>query len=126
MWHVLGCFAPRPLCISQGDGDPLFPCDLFHNVARRVRHVYRSVQTESALRAQVVRGGHSWDTLRIELLTEFLEEEFDLSSENEAFDQGRLLADDGLCLEGWPDHAVTIDQLAQQLTWRIVPANLCL
>ncbi|MHC4216184.1 MAG: alpha/beta hydrolase family protein, partial [Planctomycetota bacterium] len=50
-WHMLGCFAPRPLYIFQGKSDPLFPFDLFHNVARKVRTVYSNVHAEQNFKA---------------------------------------------------------------------------
>jgi dienelactone hydrolase len=124
MWQVLGCFAPKPLCIFQGEGDPMFPCDLFHAVARKVKHVYRTLEAETSFRASVVSGGHSWDHARIHLLTRFLQEALHLPDAAPASEQSCLPESDGLCLETWPAHAITTDDLARRITGRMVPADL--
>lgn len=126
MWHLLGCVAPRPLCIFQGSGDPLFPDDLFRQVARKVRQAYRMLQAEPAFRAQVVPGGHGWDAARIELLTSCLREVLNLPNATAVIEREELPGEVDLCLPGWPENALTTDQLARQLTGRAAVENLCL
>ena len=72
MWHLLGSFAPRPLFIFQGDGDSLFPPDLFYHTARKVRHVYRTLDAEKAFQDRVLPGEHSWDAPRHRAVGDFL------------------------------------------------------
>src|SRR5690606_23112897 len=40
MWHVLGCFAPKPLFIFQGKSDYFFPEDIFYQTARKTMAAY--------------------------------------------------------------------------------------
>jgi len=78
VWHLLGCFAPRPLLIFQGKLDRLFPEDLFHRVARQVKGCYDEVGAGDRFAAVVVPGEHSWDGQRRELLGRWLSGVFDL------------------------------------------------
>lgn len=125
MWHLLGSFAPRPLFIFQGEGDPLFPPDLFYHTARKVRQVYRAQNAEKAFEARVVTGGHSWDPPRNVLLGQFLARRLGLNrpapreNENE-----ELLSDKDRCFNPWPGDALTTDTLAEQLTGRRVPDDV--
>ncbi|MBI5687316.1 MAG: acetylxylan esterase [Verrucomicrobia bacterium] len=119
MWQLLGSFAPRPLFIFQGDGDPLFPPDLFFHTARKVRQVYRARNAEKAFESRVMTGGHSWDAPRNVALGQFLARHLNLKrsvgreNENEP-----LLTEKNRCLDSWPANALTTDQLAEQLTGR--------
>ena len=72
MWHLLGCFAPRPMFIFQGKADPLFPEDLFYQTARKVRHVYQQHGAEKAFVSRVFSGGHSWEEPRYQVTGDFL------------------------------------------------------
>lgn len=119
MWHLLGSFAPRPLFIFQGDGDPLFPPDLFFHTARKVRQVYRARNAEKAFEARVMTGGHSWDAPRNVALGQFLARHLDLKrSVGRESEDEPLLAEKDRCLETWPADALTTDALAEQLTGR--------
>jgi dienelactone hydrolase len=121
MWHLLGSFAPRPLFIFQGDGDPLFPPDLFFHTARKVRQVYRARNAEKAFEARVVTGGHSWDAPRNVALGQFLAEHLGLNrSLGRESEKEPLLTEKDRCLDSWPADALTTDQLAEQLTGRRV------
>lgn len=119
MWHLLGSFVPRPLFIFQGDGDPLFPPDLFYQTARKVRQIYRARNTEKVFEARVMAGGHSWDPARNVALGQFLARHLGLDraagseSPNEP-----LLTEKDHCLDSWPADALTTDQLAERLTDR--------
>ncbi len=130
MWHMLGAFAPRPLFLFQGSGDPLFPSDLFHQVARRVRRVYRECAApENAFQARLMPGDHPWDAPRTLALGEFLARHLRLGrapsgsgvDENEA-----VLGDGDGCLDAWPADALTTDQLAERLSGRRVPDSTSL
>ncbi len=72
MWQLLGCFAPRPLFIFMGSLDTLFGQDLFYQVSREVRDVYRSLDAEKAFQAKLFPGEHSWDERRIQALGAYL------------------------------------------------------
>lgn len=121
MWHLLGSFAPRPLFIFQGDGDPLFPPDLFHHTARKVRQVYRARGAEKAFEARVMTGGHSWDAPRNIALGQFLARHLGLKRSPEREDENEpLLTEKDRCLAVWPADALTTDALAERLTGRRV------
>jgi hypothetical protein len=125
-WHVLGCFAPRPMFIFQGRCDPLFPFDLFNNVARKTRTVYERLGAGESFRAEVVPGEHSWDAHRRELLGDFLADALGLPVKKLSpdGDEADLLTEDDGCLSEWPAHAVDADRLAQELTGRRVEQGL--
>ncbi|MFA6561240.1 MAG: hypothetical protein WCV00_04975 [Verrucomicrobiia bacterium] len=119
MWHLLGSFAPRPLFIFQGDGDSLFPPDLFCHTARKVRHAYRARNAEKAFEAHIMAGGHSWDAPRNVALGDFLAHRLGLKrSAARADEKEPLLSEKDRCVDPWPADALTTDQLAEQLAGR--------
>ena len=125
MWHLLGSFGPRPLFIFQGDGDPLFPPDLFFHTARKIRQVYRTLGADQAFASRVVSGGHSWDGPRNVALGQFLAEHLKLDrvpGREDALEP--LLSAGDRCLESWPADALSTDALAEQLTGRRVRDGL--
>ncbi len=125
MWHLLGCFAPRPLFIFQGDGDSLIPPDLFYHTARKVRHVYRAANAEKAFQAKVLKGAHSWDAARNVELGKFLAATLKLPKPIPREDpEERLLSAQDTCWKPWPADALDADRLAQQLTGRSVRDGL--
>ena len=117
-WHMLGCFAPRPLYIFQGYNDPMFPFDLFRNVARKVKTVYKNLQAEQNFEAELMPGDHSWDTNRVGLVGDFLSQRLDLPvKELEVADESDdYIAQDFGCLDVWPEDALDTDELARQMT----------
>lgn len=132
MWQLLGCFAPRPLFIFQGDGDSLIPADLFYHVARKVRHVYRAAGadaaadagTEKAFEARLFQGAHSWDSPRIVGVGKFMAARLKLPKPIPKEDPDeRLLSAEDTCWKPWPADSVDTDQLAQQLSGRSVPSG---
>jgi dienelactone hydrolase len=125
MWHLLGCFAPRPMFLFQGASDALIPQDLFLHLARNVRDVYRSLGAEANLRAALFPGEHPWDARRNVATGDFLAQHLGLhpAVPGDAPDEALLSADDR-CLTAWPATALDADRLAQQLTGRRVGANL--
>ncbi|HUT89361.1 MAG TPA: hypothetical protein VMY37_07685 [Thermoguttaceae bacterium] len=124
VWHLLGCFAPRPMLIFQGKLDCLFPEDLFHRVARQVRGCYAEVGAADRFEAVVVPGEHSWDDKRRELLGRWLSIVFELGPAPALPEKEDLLAIDDGCLDGWPDDAVDVDTLARRLTGVDAPSEL--
>ena len=119
MWHLLGCFAPRPMFIFQGNADPLFPEDLFYSTARRVQHVYQQSGAEKALQSRVFSGGHSWEEPRYQAVGDFLAGSLGLTGPTDGEDfEEPLLADAGRCWDSWPTDAFDTDALAQQLSGR--------
>lgn len=99
--------------------------DLFYQVARQVRHVYRSHGAEKQFRAKILPGEHSWDAARNRALGDFLTQHLGLERavpRDEADE--RLLGNDDRCFPNWPAHARTTDSLAEQLTGRRVDDTL--
>jgi len=125
MWHLLGSFAPRPLLIFQGDGDPLFPTDLFYHTARKVQQVYRAQKAEKNFEYRIVTGGHSWDAPRNVLAGQFLSRRLGLKgTPKRANENEPLLSDKDRCFDSWPANALTTDSLAEQLTGRRIDDNV--
>jgi len=124
VWHLLGCFAPRPMLIFQGKLDCLFPEDLFHRVARQVKGCYDEVGAGDRFDAVVVPGEHSWDGKRRELLGRWLSTVFELGPAPPVPDKEDLLSPDDGCLDGWPEDAVDVDTLARRLTGVDAPSEL--
>ena len=121
MWHLLGCFAPRPMFIFQGSADPLFPVDLFYQTARKMRYVYGQHSAEKAFSSRVFPGGHSWEEPRYQVTGDFLAGPLGLGKRQAGEDfEEVLLGDDGRCWEKWPGDAVDTDTLAQRLSGRRV------
>ena len=121
MWQLLGCFAPRPLFIFMGSFDTLFGQDLFHQVGREVRDVYRSLGAEAAFQAKLFPGEHSWDEGRRRALGLYLAQQLHLKGPTPKEDPNeKLLADNGRCYPAWPSDALTAGALAEQLTGRRV------
>lgn len=119
MHEVYGCFAPKPLLLMQGEGDHLFPPDLFHLAARRVREIYRRAGAADQVSAVVTPGGHSWDAQRMEHIAAFLGDHLHLHPEPDAGDSGAaLLEPTDTCFATWPADARTIDELACDLSGR--------
>lgn len=118
MWHALGCFAPRPLLLAQGNRDPLFPEDLFHHVGRKVRSVYDSLDAGDRFEAHVVAGDHPWDARRIGMIGEFLAKALALPTGSEPVErayENLLDAQEDVCL-GAEDKGLDADALAERLT----------
>lgn len=119
MWQLLGCFAPRPMFIFQGAFDTLFAQDLFHQVGREVRDVYRSLGAEKAFQAKLMPGEHSWDEGRIRALGEFLGRHLRLEGKTPREDANEtLLGESDCCLPKWPSDALSTGAVAEQLTGR--------
>ena len=119
MWHLLGCFAPRPMFIFQGKADPLFPEDLFYQAARKVRHVYQQRDAEKAFGARVFPGGHSWEEPRYQVTGDFLAGPLGLGKRQAGEDfEEVLLGEEGQCWDEWPTDAIDTDTLAQRLSGR--------
>lgn len=124
MWHLLGSFAPRPMFLFQGVLDSLFPTDLFHHTARKVRDVYRSLDADASLSASVLPGEHSWDARRTVALGDFLTRHLQLPRSAKSVDESEpLLSEDDRCLTAWPADALDTDRLAEQLTGRPIEGN---
>lgn len=119
MWQLLSCFAPRPLFIFMGAFDTLFAQDLFYQVSREVRDVYRSLGAEKAFQSKVFPGEHSWDERRTQALGAYLAQQFQLDGRAPKEDPNEaLLGDDGRCYATWPSGALTTDALAEQVSGR--------
>lgn len=116
MGHLLGCVAPRPLLICQGDKDVLIPADLFHRVARQTREAYACLGAQDRFQAELLPGEHSWDDRRYRLIGSFLARTLDLPHTRVDEPDSPLLAADDTCFSGWPAEALDVAQLTAQLT----------
>ena len=124
VWHLLGCFAPRPMLIFQGRNDNLFPEDIFHRVAREVKACYKQVGASDRFTAEVVPGEHSWDRGRRELLGRWLSRVFDLGPPPAVPEKDEVLTPTDGCLGAWPEDALDIDTLSRRLTGVNAPSGL--
>ena len=118
MWHLYGCFAPRPLFIFQGAGDRMFPPDIFYRTARKVAHAYAQRKAGGRFKFEVVDGAHSWDAPRNRLAGDFLAKIFKLApaGKKDDFAGEKLLPETDACFDAWPAGAITAADLARRLT----------
>lgn len=127
MWQLYGCIAPKPLFILQGIEDNFFPEDVFYHTARKTATVYEKLGQLNQLRYGTFKGGHMWnEERRIEILR-FLCEKLDmLIEQQESEDMDECLSSNETCLPKWPKEALTIDQLAMNISHQVIPQDICL
>jgi dienelactone hydrolase len=118
MWHLYGCFAPKPFFIFQGKGDNMFPPDIFYQTARKIARAYARLKAGDNFKFEVVEGAHSWDSRRNRLLGDFLSKVFNLSPAGNLDDpaEDTLLPETDACFPAWPAGALAADELARQIT----------
>lgn len=125
MWHLLGCFAPKPLFIFQGRDDNLFPMDIFHKVSRKVSNVYKDASAKDKFSFGLFEGEHPWDNKRRFALGDFISKHLAIAPaeklEDDLFD---TLDVDETCFEKWPDELLTTDELAKRLTGKNPPDDI--
>ena len=114
IWHLLGCFAPKPLFIFQGANDNMFPEDVFFATARKVSQVYGRLCAAGQFAYQSAPGTHPWDEPRRHAMGAFLAAKLGL-------EPVAALAGEECALlppmpEEPPGNALTTDTLARQLT----------
>lgn len=114
MWHLYGCFAPRPLFLFQGNLDLLFPEDLFDTVSRKTLEVYARCGASGAFHSHVFKGEHPWDDARREALAEFVGKIAGLDPARRP--DAPLAEPFAPCYDAWPTDALDADQLAEQIT----------
>lgn len=122
MRDVLGCFAPKPLLISQGAHDNLFPEDVFYSTARKVKDVYIQSGAKDNFDAVSLPGTHPWDSDRQNLIASFFQKVFELAPADD-ITASDLLSEDNLVFQNWPEDALTIEQLACALTKNKYPVD---
>lgn len=116
MWHVLACFAPRPMYIFQGNRDRYFPhTTYFRETAEKLKDVYGRLGAGENFRGEVFAGAHSWDTARRRSLAAFLKGVLGLPGEVEHADP-RIADPPGECLAEWPRDALSADDVAATLS----------
>jgi hypothetical protein len=126
MWHVLGCFAPRPMYIFQGNRDRFFPhTTYFRETAEKLKDVYGRLGASENFRGEVFAGAHSWDTAHRRALAAFLNHTLRLSGEVGRSDP-RVARAPGACLDKWPADALTADDIAAALSGRPRAKPQCL
>ena len=124
MWQLLGCVAPRPLFIAQGDHDVLFPIDHFHRVARQTRYAFACRGAADRLQSWVAPGEHSWDARRRVRIGEFLADTLGLPHRAVREPEPSLLPAEATCFAAWPTEALDATGLAERLTGRSVPEGI--
>lgn len=115
MWQLLGCFAPKPLRIFQGNNDNLFPQDVFWATAERVKRVYRMMDAEDQFHAETLEGGHSWTERSRKFDGDFFAETFGLDEPDVRMGED-VLDTRSKTLDPWPENALTADEIARKLT----------
>ena len=123
MGQLLGCVAPRPLLIAQGDHDVLFPNDLFHRVARQTQEAYARLEADDRFQAALVPGEHSWDLGRRERIGDFLARVLELPHNTVSEPDPPLISAAATCFSSWPVGALGVAGLAEQLSGRSVPID---
>lgn len=122
MRDVLGCFAPKPLLISQGAHDNLFPEDIFYSTARKIKDIYIQTGAKNNFDAVSLPGTHSWDLGRQYLIARFFKKVFELASPDDILNSD-LLSEDDLVFQRWSEEALTTEQLACVLTENKYPVD---
>jgi Acetyl xylan esterase (AXE1) len=122
MRDVLGCFAPKPLLISQGVHDNLFPEDIFYSTARKIKDIYIQTGAKDNFDAVSLPGTHSWDSDRQNLIARFFQKVFELAPPDDILNSD-LLTEDDLIFRSWAEEALTTEQLACALTENKYPVD---
>lgn len=117
MWHLLGCFAPKPMLIFQGLNDQLFPVDIFFSTARKVQRVYDEFQATDNFHYRQVNGEHSWNRQSREEVGEFLAKYLGLST-IPSLEFEELLSENDVCISKWPKNALRTDDIIPSITGR--------
>lgn len=114
MWQLYSLFAPKPLFLFQGEGDPLFPEDLFWANHTRVRQGYDRIGAADALEAKVFPGGHSWDSDRVAANVAFFTRVLNMqgSQQSPIWLNREEVASIVGPLDRWPENAVCTEELA--------------
>jgi hypothetical protein len=127
MWQVLGLFAPKPLFIFQGSNDHLFPEDLFFRIVRQLKTTYSRYDADQQFRWASIPGPHPWFVEKRHQLAGFLSETLKLDSPESNYDDlSECLSASMTCYPQWPADALSLDELAIQLTGIRPEATLAL
>lgn len=127
IWHLLGCFAPKPLFIFQGANDNMFPEDLFYSTVRKVSRTYEHLHADGNFAYQCKPGIHTWDTPRLQAMGVFLAEKLGLKPFSELNGDERAFLDYSPMPPGQtPENALSADEIAFRLTGISPERNLTL
>lgn len=126
MWQLYSLFAPRPLFLFQGAGDPLFPEDLFYANLIRVKESYTRLGAGEALNSSVFAGAHSWEPERVAANTRFFARIFamQVSDAPPIWLNADEAASVPRAFPKWPDGAVTTEQLAARFAGVELPETI--
>ncbi|MFH0939257.1 MAG: hypothetical protein V1899_08250, partial [Planctomycetota bacterium] len=119
MAHALGCVAPRPLLLMQGQNDHMFPVDLFRHTARQVEQTYRMTRApQDCLCVHIEPNAfHSWTPAEERIMVNFLREPLRLNAISERFcSPTDLQVETDIVFQRWPDAAINTAELARRLT----------
>jgi hypothetical protein len=115
MWHLLGCFAPKPLLLFQGINDQLFPIDVFLSTVRKVKRVYDEFKSTDNFHYHQINGEHSWNRQSREVVGAFLAKYLGVS-EIPSLDSEELLSVSDVALTEWPENALQTDDIIPSIT----------
>ena len=122
MWEIYSTFAPKPLMLLSGKYDHLFPADMFCRTARKVRGVYEKLEVGKNFESVLTATKHSWESEDVDVLTDFFCRRFGVTKkdvvESDIMDAG--------CRFSYPDDAISINKLAENILGRSVDENLTL
>ncbi len=123
MWEVMALHAPNPLMMEQGLNDHLIPLDCFYRAARKVQTTYKMMGKGENFSYKTTPSGHSWVESDRVVIGQFFAKYFGLE-EKDISETSNLMfpIEDGEIL--FPNNAITVDQLAEQLTGIKVSASV--
>ena len=122
MWEIYSTFAPKPLMLSSGKYDDLFPVDLFRKTVRKVRAVYEKMGAGDSFNSAITYTKHSWEAEDITVISDFFCHTFGVFSK-EVNEIGLL---DVGCRFVYPDDAISTNMTAERILGEKIDNRLTL
>ena len=123
MWEILALHAPNPLMIEQGQNDGLIPYDCFTRAGRKVQTTYKMMGAGDKFSYASTITTHGWQDSDRTVIGKFFAKHFGFEEKDISEVEGVLVpVEDGEI--SFPNNAITVDQLAEQLTGIKVPATI--
>lgn len=116
MWEIYATFAPKPLLLSSGECDCIFPANLFRRAARKVETVYRAVDAGKHFEYRLTDTKHSWEREDHLLISDFFRRHFVPDCEVRDFITYETY--EPRCRFTYPADAISTDALAVAITGR--------
>ncbi len=122
MWEIYSLFAPKPLMLSNGKYDDIFPADIFRRMSRKVRTVYEKMGVGKNFESALTKTKHPWDREDFEVLTDFFCRHLGVPLKGMV---EHAIMDTG-CRFTYPEDAITTNQLAEAILGVAVEEDVCL